>query len=134
MVWAAAAAVAQLTILSVLPIAAGIPAEWGTFGLIAGTLVIASGVAVARSERRTAWRLVLGVSAMWFVPFLFEAVVVLGAPVYSPLAGVEMFFVCAAGAGAHAAARSGRAGLGIAASVASGSAIAVFTAVVFSCM
>jgi hypothetical protein len=78
----------------------------------------ASNPAIAQDWRPES-QLVFRVAALWFMPLAVAAFAVFHSQL-APVSGVRLLFVCVAGAALHAAGRTGKAGLGIAASVATG--------------
>jgi hypothetical protein len=127
-VWAAVAGLVQLTMLWLLPQAVSM--TWGVFCIVAVVLAVGSAIAVGRApDSRASSRFVLWIAALWLLPFVFAAVMVLRASPFTPVPGVVLFFITAPCAALHAANRSGKVVIGITTAVANGFLIALLTAV-----
>jgi hypothetical protein len=124
--WIAAAAATEYVLLFLAPLVTGISPEWAVFSFIAAVLVAAGAYAVRTRATR---RLVFQASGVWMLPFLVTALLTLRLPAFTPIPGVAAFFVCTAAAALHASERTGKVGAGIAAAIATGSLIALFTAI-----
>jgi len=124
--WTAAVAALQFLILVGAPVWAGIEPGWALFSLGAIALAGAGVWALAPAPER---RILARVSSVW-VPVVVASLVILNVQAFSPIPGVVTFFCCVPVAAFHAAARSGRLSLGIAAGTVVGSAMVLFVFVV----
>jgi hypothetical protein len=120
--WIAAVAALQFVILVAAPVWAGIEPGWALFSLGAVALAGAGLCALAAAPER---RIVVRVSTLW-LPVVTASLVILNVQAFSPVPGVVTFFCCVPAAAFHAAARSGRLSLGIAAGTVVGSAMVLF--------
>ena len=124
--WIAAVAAFHFLILVAAPAWAGIEPGWALFSLGAFALAGAGLCALAAAADR---RIVVRVSSVW-VPVVLAFLVILNVQAFSPVPGVVTFFCCVPVAAFHAASRSGRLSLGIAAGTVLGSAMVLFAFVV----
>jgi hypothetical protein len=123
-IWAAPAGLLQFAIAFVLPHSAGVPLGTVGFGIAALALAIA-GLVTAGIAPSSASRTAVRISGFWFATFALAAIGTMSPANFTPVPGVILFLICVPCSAVQAAARTGRAGLGILAAVITASLAAI---------